>query len=106
MKYKIVTSLLSLTLIMTGMSTTAFAAAANTPAQVTSTAAAVTDAETVDLGQEDGKLNITEAGTYVLTGKLTGCVYVDPGEGDVELIQLDQRVPFCYLQQDRHGLRR
>ena len=47
MKYKIVTSLLSLTLIMTGMSTTAFAAAANTPAQVTSTAAAVTDAETV-----------------------------------------------------------
>ena len=40
----------------------------------------------VDLGQQDGKLLITEPGSYVLQGKLTGCVYVDPGKGDVELI--------------------
>ncbi|MBR3185986.1 MAG: carbohydrate-binding domain-containing protein [Oscillospiraceae bacterium] len=47
------------------------------------TAFAQTD---VDLGQQDGKLLITEPGSYVLQGKLTGCVTVDPGQGEVELI--------------------
>ena len=40
----------------------------------------------VDLSRQDGKLMITEPGSYVLQGKLTGCVYVDPGQGEVELI--------------------
>ena len=40
----------------------------------------------VDLTQQEGKLLITEPGSYVLQGKLTGCVYVDPGQGEVELI--------------------
>ena len=40
----------------------------------------------VDLGQEDGRLLISEPGSYVLTGKLMGCVYVDPNEGEVELV--------------------
>lgn len=35
---------------------------------------------------KDGRLEITEAGEYVLTGNLMGTVYVDPGEGDVTLI--------------------
>ena len=47
------------------------------------TAFAQTD---VDLGRQDGKLLITEPGSYVLQGKLTGCVTVDPGQGEVELI--------------------
>ena len=40
----------------------------------------------MDLNQIDGKLMITEAGSYVLQGRLAGCVCVDPGVGDVELI--------------------
>ena len=40
----------------------------------------------MDLDQIDGKLMITEAGSYVLQGRLAGCVCVDPGVGDVELI--------------------
>ena len=40
----------------------------------------------VDLGHEDGRLLIQEPGSYVLTGKLMGCVYVDPNEGEVELV--------------------
>ena len=40
----------------------------------------------VNLNKEDGRLNITEAGSYTLTGKMQGTVYVDPGKGDVELI--------------------
>ena len=40
----------------------------------------------VDLAREDGRLLITEPGSYVLTGKLTGCVYIDPHEGVVELV--------------------
>ncbi len=40
----------------------------------------------VDLGRQDGRLTITEPGSYVLQGKLTGQVYVDPREGDVELV--------------------
>ena len=40
----------------------------------------------VNLSREDGRLNITEAGSYTLTGKMQGTVYVDPGKGDVELI--------------------
>lgn len=47
------------------------------------TAFAQTD---VDLGRQDGKLLITEPGSYVLQGKLTGCVTVDPVQGEVELI--------------------
>ncbi len=48
---------------------------------------ATTFAQTdMDLGQQDGKLLITEPGSYVLQGKLTGCVTVDPCEGEVELI--------------------
>ena len=35
---------------------------------------------------QEGALMITEPGSYVLQGKLTGCVCVDPGKGDVELI--------------------
>ena len=40
----------------------------------------------VNLGRQDGRLTITEPGSYVLQGKLTGQVYVDPREGDVELV--------------------
>ena len=40
----------------------------------------------VNLSREDGRLNITEAGSYTLTGKMQGTVYVDPGTGNVELI--------------------
>ena len=40
----------------------------------------------VDLGRQDGRLTITEPGSYVLQGKLTGQVRVDPREGDVELV--------------------
>ncbi len=36
--------------------------------------------------QTGGRLEITEAGTYVLTGTMKGTVYVNPGEGDVKLI--------------------
>ena len=40
----------------------------------------------IKLDDADGKLEITEDGSYILTGKLDGTVYVDPGEGDVELV--------------------
>ncbi len=40
----------------------------------------------LELAQQSGRLMITEPGSYVLTGKLTGTVYVDPGVGEVELI--------------------
>ena len=92
MKYKLVTGLLSLTLALSGASATAFAASGNSPLQSTAdirqaaAEIAAYDAKEVDLDQKDGKLTITEPGSYVLTGKLTGCVYVDPGEGEVELI--------------------
>ena len=42
--------------------------------------------QNVTLEEVDGRLEITEAGSYTLTGKLTGSVYVDPGSGEVELI--------------------
>ncbi len=42
--------------------------------------------QSVDLDEAVGRLDITEEGTYILTGTLDGTVYVDPGEGDVELI--------------------
>ena len=42
--------------------------------------------QSVDLDEAVGRLEITEDGTYILTGTLNGTVYVDPGEGDVELI--------------------
>ena len=35
---------------------------------------------------EAGHLEITDPGTYVLNGKITGTVVVDPGEGDVTLV--------------------
>ena len=40
----------------------------------------------IKLDDADGKLEITEDGSYILTGTLDGTVYVDPGEGDVELV--------------------
>ena len=50
-------------------------------------AAAVAADTTVNLEQEaDWRLEITEAGTYVLTGSMQGTVYVNPGAGEVELI--------------------
>ncbi|MBQ9247728.1 MAG: carbohydrate-binding domain-containing protein [Ruminococcus sp.] len=42
--------------------------------------------QSVDLDEAVGRLEITEEGTYILTGTLDGTVYVDPSEGDVELI--------------------
>ncbi len=68
MKKKMIATLMAVILAFSLLGTTAFAQ---------------TD---VDLGQQDGKLMITEPGSYVLQGKLTGCVYVDPGQGEVELI--------------------
>lgn len=68
MKKRILASLLVVILAFTMLGATAFAQ---------------TD---VNLSQQDGKLVITEPGSYVLQGKLTGCVYVDPGKGEVELI--------------------
>ncbi|MCR5403138.1 MAG: carbohydrate-binding domain-containing protein [Butyrivibrio sp.] len=47
------------------------------------TAFAQTD---VDLTSHSGMLRITEGGTYILQGKLSGSVYVDAGNNDVELI--------------------
>ena len=38
------------------------------------------------LDDADGKLEITKDGSYILTVTLDGTVYVDPGEGDVELV--------------------
>ena len=68
MKKKIIACLMAAALVFSLLSVTAFAR---------------TD---VDLGREDGRLLISEPGSYVLTGKLTGSVYVDPHEGEVELI--------------------
>lgn len=68
MKKKILTALLVVALAFSMLGASAFAQ---------------TD---VDLGRQDGRLLITEPGSYVLQGKLTGCVYVDPGVGEVELI--------------------
>ena len=42
--------------------------------------------QSVDLDEAVGRLEITEEGTYILTGTLDRTIYVDPGEGDVELI--------------------
>ena len=42
--------------------------------------------QNVKLDKVDSRLEITEAGSYVLTGTLKGSVYVDPGSGEVELI--------------------
>ncbi len=43
-------------------------------------------ATSLKLEDADGQLQITEAGEYILTGKMDGSIYVDPGEGDVTLI--------------------
>ncbi len=45
-----------------------------------------TKAEVKQLPENAGKLEITEPGTYTLTGKMDGTVYVNPGKGDVKLI--------------------
>ena len=68
MKKRIIACLMAAVLILSLLSVNAFAQ---------------TD---VDLGHEDGRLLIQEPGSYVLTGKLMGCVYVDPHEGEVELV--------------------
>ena len=51
------------------------------PTMCTFTAFAID--QNVTLEEVDGRPEITEAGTYILTGTLDGMVYVDPGEGDV-----------------------
>ena len=66
---KLFAIILSAMLILTMCTVTAFAVDQN-----------------VTLEEVDGRPEITEAGTYILTGTLDGTVYVDPGEGDVELI--------------------
>lgn len=68
MKKRIIACLMAAVLVLSLLSVNAFAQ---------------TD---VDLGHEDGRLLISEPGSYVLTGKLLGCVYVDPREGEVELV--------------------
>ena len=68
MKKRIIACLMAAVLVLSLLSVNAFAQ---------------TD---VDLGHEDGRLLIQEPGSYVLTGKLMGCVYVDPHEGEVELV--------------------
>ena len=40
----------------------------------------------VNLNAQSGRLLISEAGTYTLTGSMRGTVWVDPGRGDVTLI--------------------
>ena len=66
---KLLAIILSALLILTMCTITAFALDQN-----------------VTLEEVDGRLEITEAGSYVLTGTLQGSVYVDPDEGEVELI--------------------
>lgn len=66
---KLLAIILSALLILTMCTITAFALDQN-----------------IALEEVDGRLEITEAGSYTLTGKLTGSVYVDPGSGEVELI--------------------
>ena len=68
MKKRIIACLMAAVLVLSLLSVNAFAQ---------------TD---VDLGHEEGRLLIQEPGSYVLTGKLMGCVYVDPHEGEVELV--------------------
>ncbi len=40
----------------------------------------------LNLNAQNGRLLISEAGTYTLTGSMRGTVWVDPGKGDVTLI--------------------
>ena len=40
----------------------------------------------LNLNAQNGRLLISEAGTYTLTGSMRGTVWVDPGRGDVTLI--------------------
>ena len=68
MKKKSIACLLTAALMLSLLSAAAFAQGGAEPVQT------------------DGGLAITEPGSYVLTGKLTGCVYVDPGRGEVELV--------------------
>lgn len=74
---KLIAILMTILMTLTATGVTAFASGM-TPVSSSNRA--------VDLAQQGGKLMITEPGSYVLTGKLTGTVYVDPGFGEVELI--------------------
>ncbi len=68
MKKNLLAALMAAVLVFSMLGTTAFAQ------------------RDVDLSQQEGTLLITEPGSYVLQGRLTGCVTVDPREGEVELI--------------------
>ncbi len=46
----------------------------------------------VNLNAQSGRLLISEAGTYTLTGSMRGTVWVDPGQGDVTLIMDNMRI--------------
>ncbi len=70
---KIIASLLTVLLVFSMVFATAFAEAG-------------LNGNNVDLNEKSGRLEITEPGTYVLTGSLRGSVYVNPGEGHVELV--------------------
>ena len=74
---KLIAILLTILMTLTTSGMTAFAAGMNSGSS---------PYRALDLAQQSGKLMITEPGSYVLTGKLTGSVYVDPGAGEVELI--------------------
>ena len=49
--------------------------------------------QNVDLDEAVGRLEITEDGTYILTGSLDGTVYVDPGEGEARYHCRERRLP-------------
>ena len=46
----------------------------------------------VNLDAQNGRLLISEAGTYTLTGSMRGTLWVDPGQGDVTLIMDNMRI--------------
>ncbi|MBQ8082229.1 MAG: carbohydrate-binding domain-containing protein, partial [Clostridia bacterium] len=46
----------------------------------------------VNLNAQNGRLLISEAGTYTLTGSMRGTVWVDPGQGDVTLIMDNMQI--------------
>ena len=46
----------------------------------------------VNLNAQNGRLLISEAGTYTLTGSMRGTLWVDPGQGDVTLIMDNMRI--------------
>ena len=46
----------------------------------------------LNLNAQSGRLLISEAGTYTLTGSMRGTVWVDPGQGDVTLIMDNMQI--------------